>query len=92
MHCASCEATIGNALKKADGVIDASVSYPSEQANIEFDPKKISVDELIRIIKTTGYEASSAEEEKVFLTIGGMTCASCAQKIEKSIKRNKRGH
>ena len=66
MHCASCESTIGNALKKASGVIDASVSYPTEQANIEFDPKKISVDELIGIIKTTGYDASSAEEESIF--------------------------
>lgn len=53
--CPMCAQKIETALKKADGVISASVLYNASKAKIEFDETKISVEELCRIITGLGY-------------------------------------
>ncbi len=56
MHCASCSAIIENALKKERGVISVNVNFASEKANLEFDPKKIKIEEIQKIIQGLGYK------------------------------------
>ncbi|MFQ5952198.1 MAG: heavy metal translocating P-type ATPase [Candidatus Omnitrophota bacterium] len=68
MHCASCVATIEDALKKTTGVLDANVNFSSEKAYIEYDPAKTTIDKLYQAIDKTGYKtikpkAVSVEEE-----------------------------
>ncbi len=63
MHCASCARAIEWALSKEKGIISVYVNFPMSKAEIEYDPEKISLNEIKKIIKDTGYEASSAEEE-----------------------------
>lgn len=53
--CPMCAQKIETALKKADGVISASVLYNASKAKIEFDETKISAEELCRIITGLGY-------------------------------------
>ena len=85
MHCASCAQIIEGALKKARGVEQASVNLATERAYVTYDPNVTNEGALIETINATGYEAT-LETKKTIIRIGGMTCASCAQTIEKALK------
>jgi Cu+-exporting ATPase len=58
MHCASCSTLINKALTKADGVSEANVNYATAKARIVYDEKKLTEDDLIKIVKNKGYGAS----------------------------------
>ena len=85
MTCASCSQAIENTLKKTSGVTNVNVNLATEKAYVTYDTNKISEKELIVIINSIGYNAS-LETEKTIIKIGGMTCASCSQTIEKTLK------
>ncbi len=57
MHCASCVAVITRALKKKEGIKNATVNYSTEKASVEYDPKIINTKEIIKTIKAKGYQA-----------------------------------
>jgi copper chaperone CopZ len=57
MHCTSCAMNIDGELEDTDGVKAANTSYAKSITNVEFDPKKVSLEKVISIIKTTGYTA-----------------------------------
>ena len=61
MTCASCAARIEKKLNKLDGV-HASVNYATEKAHVMV-PAGVSIDELIAVVKNTGYGASEPEPE-----------------------------
>lgn len=86
MTCASCVNTIESALKGTDGVARAAINFATEKATIEFDPKMLKESDLVKVIEGTGYRVAGTRK-KVILKIGGMTCASCAQTIEKALNR-----
>ncbi len=84
MHCANCANTVGRNLKRMPGVDEASVSYASERAVIDYDPKRVTPDEMIAMLKNLGYGAALAE---VDLPVAGMTCNNCANTITRTIRR-----
>jgi Cu+-exporting ATPase len=57
MTCASCAARIEKKLNKLEGV-EASVNYATEQASVSFDPTRVRLEELIRMVETIGYGAA----------------------------------
>lgn len=63
MHCASCVTTIERALKKTQGVNDASVNLTTERATVSYDPEKVKVNALIEAIKSRGYSATVTTEQ-----------------------------
>jgi Cu+-exporting ATPase len=63
MHCATCALNIEKGLVKLPGVKTASVNFAAEKAFVEFDPKKISAQEIVAKVHDLGYEA--AEEAEV---------------------------
>ncbi|MDA8228051.1 MAG: heavy metal translocating P-type ATPase [Desulfitobacterium hafniense] len=83
MSCASCVATIEKALINTNGVKDVKVNLMSGKAAINFDPEKVSVPEMIKVIADLGYEAVT---EELSIKITGMSCAACVNKVEKAIK------
>ncbi|MFQ5428199.1 MAG: heavy metal translocating P-type ATPase [Thermodesulfobacteriota bacterium] len=83
MSCASCAAKIEKALKGVPGVLKASVNFASEKAAVEYDPDLVAVADIQASIEALGYKVLST---KITLHIGGMSCASCAAKIEKGLK------
>jgi len=86
MHCAACAQAIQKALSKAEGVKNARVNFATETAYVEYDDAYIDEEALKQVIRNTGYDV--AEEVKtVTLRIGGMTCASCAQIIAKTLRK-----
>lgn len=86
MTCASCVNTIESALNSTEGVAKCTINFATEKATIEFDPQVLKESDLVKVIEGTGYRVSGARE-KVTFKIGGMTCASCAQTIEKALNK-----
>ncbi len=84
MHCANCANTVGRNLKRMPGVGEASVSYASERAVIDYDPTRVTPGEMIVLIKELGYGAAVAE---VDLPVVGMTCNNCANTITRTLQR-----
>lgn len=82
MSCASCAGKIEKGLAGAPGVLKATVNFAAEKASIEFDPRKTTEAALSEAVESLGYGVLSS---KVTLHIGGMSCASCAGKIEKAL-------
>lgn len=54
--CPMCAQKIETALRKAPGVISATVLYNASKAKVEFDETQISLEELMRVITGLGYE------------------------------------
>ncbi len=57
MHCTSCSMMIDGNLEDTDGVKSARTNYAKQQTEVEFDETKISSNNLLEIVKKTGYEA-----------------------------------
>ncbi|MCX5801422.1 MAG: heavy metal translocating P-type ATPase [Candidatus Eisenbacteria bacterium] len=55
MSCSACAAAIEKSLRKKRGVIEANVNFGTEQANVTFDPAAVSIEELLRDVRKTGY-------------------------------------
>jgi len=64
MNCASCAAIIENALKKEVGVKSANVNFASEKLYLEFDPAKMGIAEIQKIIEKLGYKAAEETAEE----------------------------
>ena len=77
LHCSLCTGTIEKALGKAPGVARVAVSLTHEQALIEYDPRQISAERLLRTLRDLGYTISDPrklrpyeEEERELLREG----------------------
>lgn len=85
MTCASCAQTVEKGIKKLNGIEKASVNLATEKLNVEFDDMLINENEIKDAVEHAGYEVISDDVKKI-LEIDGMTCASCAQTVEKSVQ------
>lgn len=56
MDCAACVVPIEKGLRALDGIKDAKVNYLLGKAFIEFDPKKLREEDLVKVIEKTGYK------------------------------------
>jgi len=61
MHCVSCASNIESALKNLPGVFNSQVNFATEKAYIEFDPKKLRVQNLVSIIDKAGYKVMMSD-------------------------------
>lgn len=91
MTCANCVAAVERNSKKAAGVSNAVINFASEKVTLTYDSAVVSVKELttdvVNRVKKAGYQIPTATLE---LPLVGMTCANCANTIERSL--NKSGH
>jgi len=62
ISCASCVATIEEALRRSPGVVSATVNFATNAATVEFAPVAATVDDLRRTIRDAGYEPLEAAE------------------------------
>lgn len=84
MTCAACVGRVERGLKKVEGVQDATVNLATERATVTFDPAVAAVPTLIQKVQDTGYEARTARTE---LSVTGMTCAACAVRVERALRK-----
>lgn len=64
MHCTSCAMNIDGDLEDTEGVKEAKTNYAKQQTEVTFDPKKVSVEKMISIIRKIedNYDAEVIEE------------------------------
>ncbi|BCL83882.1 copper-translocating P-type ATPase [Ktedonobacteria bacterium brp13] len=100
MTCASCAMRIEKGLKKLPGVLGASVNLATEQGTVTYDPAQADVTRIVQKVDAIGYKAIPLAapavphviepeplEASTTFAIEGMTCASCAMRIEKGVKK-----
>ena len=80
MTCTSCAGRIERALAKVTDVASVSINLASEQARVEAPAD--SLEQLVNAVSAAGYEVPS---ERLELALSGMTCASCAGRIEHAL-------
>ena len=86
MTCASCAQTVEKAAQNLPGVKTANVNLATEKMNIQFDSSALTEADIQKAVADAGYTAISNTVKKTF-NIEGMTCASCAQTIEKATQK-----
>lgn len=85
MHCASCAQSVEKALNSIEGV-KAMVNPGTEEAHVEFDPSRVTEQDLNEAVKKAGYHIKT-EEKTITFPVTGMHCASCTQTIQKALER-----
>ena len=60
MSCASCAATVQEALGRAPGVTGASVNYATAKAAVEYDDSATAVGRLAQAVRDAGYQCGQA--------------------------------
>ena len=83
MHCASCAQSVESMLMSLDGVHSVSVNFAASRASVEYDPTRVSLADMEKAINDIGYRVL---KDQITLSIRGMHCASCVQKVENALK------
>ena len=85
MTCASCVGRVEQILADQDGVIAASVDLAANRARVRLTPDA-STERIVEAVGAAGYTMSvrlpERREREVVFDVEGMTCASCAGKVE----------
>ncbi|PEK42119.1 copper-translocating P-type ATPase [Bacillus toyonensis] len=84
MTCAACANRIEKGLKKIEGVHDANVNFALEKTKIMYDPTKTNPQHFKEKVESLGYGIVS---DKAEFTVSGMTCAACANRVEKRLNK-----
>lgn len=84
MSCASCAAKIEKGITGLSGIITASVNFATEKISITYDPEMVHLNDFVKTIKELGYGAGV---ESVAISVRGMSCATCVQKVTKALNR-----
>jgi Cu+-exporting ATPase len=86
MTCAACAQRIEKVVRKLDGVSNASVNFATEKLSIEYDNEKTPATKIKETIEKAGYGViEEVQKNSITIPIGGMTCAACAQRVEKAV-------
>ncbi|MFC3523508.1 heavy metal translocating P-type ATPase [Marinococcus halophilus] len=84
MTCAACSRRIEKQVGKMEGVSEASVNLTTEKLSVQYDPDEVSPHDMEEKVERTGY--SVRRSEAVF-DVTGMTCAACANRVEKKLNK-----
>lgn len=87
MTCGSCAARVQRTLERQPGVASAEVNFATERAHVVVDPDFADVAALQAAVDRVGYTLESADTAVVDLRVEGMTCASCASRVERVLER-----
>jgi Cu+-exporting ATPase len=82
MSCASCATTIQKGLSGLKGVDKSNVNFATSRATVFYEPSLVKPKDFISSIRKSGYEVGTVS---VDIPVQGMECASCVQRIEKSL-------
>lgn len=85
MTCASCAQTVEKAVQKIEGVDVASVNLATEKLSVTYQ-ENVSEEQIKKAVSDAGYGVADQGENQTF-ALEGMTCASCAQTIEKAVNK-----
>jgi len=81
MTCSACSSRIERMLNRLDGV-DAQVNLMTEVATVDYDPDQSTFGDIKDQIEHLGF---GVKTEEVTLHVGGMTCSTCVNTVEKNV-------
>ena len=84
LHCASCVLSVNKTFEKIEGVEEVDADLAANKLHITVNTKKISYEEMERLVKNLGFELHCDE---MTLRIQGMHCASCTMNVENFLIR-----
>ena len=88
MTCAACAQRIEKTVRKLSGIAQANVNLASEKLFVEYDSAVLELPAIKDAVAKIGYQVvEKTDSQNVTIPIGGMTCAACAQRVEKAIKK-----
>lgn len=58
MHCTSCSMNIDMGLEDLEGIKSVKTSYAKQESQVEYDPDKVKIEDILKQIEKTGYQAS----------------------------------
>jgi len=97
MTCSGCEEHVKHSTMQLKGVLEATVSYKDESAQIKYNAGLVSIDKIIEAVNNTGYKviATNVSEwsaspvliqqdtfNTIKLSVKGMTCSGCELHIK----------
>ena len=86
MTCAACAQRIEKTVRKLPGIVQANVNLASEKLFAEYDPASVKPTDIKNAVERIGYTVIEKQDtQTATIPIGGMTCASCALRIEKTL-------
>lgn len=86
MSCAACANRVEKAVKKLEGIEQANVNFATETLSVSYDEERISKQTIEEAIMKAGYKVHKEIKHYLF-EIEGMSCAACANRIEKIVKK-----
>nr|XP_027082824.1 probable copper-transporting ATPase HMA5 isoform X1 [Coffea arabica] len=90
MTCTSCSSTVESALQVIPGVLKARVALATEEAEVHFDPKILSCNDLLQAIEDTGFEAvlvsTGEDRNKIQLKVDGIRSENSMRIIVNSLR------
>ena len=90
MTCATCVRRVEEGLRQTPGVLSATVNFATEKAQVAYDKNITDVGALQNKVRDLGYESfvdsSGAKQDKITISVGGMTCAACVRRVENALK------
>lgn len=84
MNCASCAKHIENAVQQVEGVENSSVNFTTETLTVTVQQDN-QLQDVIQAVKKAGYDV--IQTKTTLFTISGMSCASCAKKVEQAVNQ-----
>ena len=84
MTCAACASRVQRTLEKTPGVTDAAVNFASGKAALSYDPRLVTVPQLIEGVRRVGYDADVV---RVTLRLEGTELAVSGEPIERQLRR-----
>src|SRR5437870_10824179 len=84
MSCASCAATVQDALGRAGGVANAAVNYATGRAAVEYDDAQTHVAELVQTVRDAGYGCGTTT---VTFTVDQLHYAPSVLPLEQALRR-----
>lgn len=88
MRCSACANRIEKVVSKMDGVKEANVNFATETLTVNYDDKLINKEDIEQKIEKIGFKIQKNIKSYTY-KIEGMTCSSCANRIEKVAKNMK---
>jgi copper-transporting P-type ATPase V len=87
MTCGSCAARVQRVLERQPGVASADVNYATGRARVVVEPALADLAALEVAVERLGYEMRPTDVEVVDLAVEGMTCGSCAARVQRVLER-----
>ncbi len=83
MNCASCVQRVTRSLERVEGVTEAQVNLATGKATVSLADSSVPLRRLTEVVHESGYEVPTEERT---LRVGGMNCASCANRVQRALQ------